>query len=208
MRIRGESDFARKPVLENCSFFTCAQCGYCGYHSWRFGEGVTGRGRPARNRVQGNTRLDRRRKPEGLRAEASGFAEHWRSEVDYGFIYRDCEVVMNARNIVTFWITISSFWGEGNGLSQRNPSCAISMNMFRKPGNCSRAQGFGGLVSMRSIYKRTVASNVWKKSRDYELVLIFSWLGALLIWGFLLWAAFRLLCRMVQLVRYVPGCLR
>jgi hypothetical protein len=73
-------------------------------HSRRFGEGVTGRGRTARNRVPGNTRLDRRRKPEGLRAEASACAEHWRFEVDYGFIYRDCEVVMNARNIVTFWI--------------------------------------------------------------------------------------------------------
>jgi len=49
--------------------------------------------------MQGNTWLDRRRKPEALRAEASGSAEHWRSEVDYGFIYRDFEVVMNARNI-------------------------------------------------------------------------------------------------------------
>ena len=26
-----ESDFARKPVLEHCAFFTCVQCGYCGY---------------------------------------------------------------------------------------------------------------------------------------------------------------------------------
>jgi hypothetical protein len=26
-----ESDFARKPVLESCAFFTCVQCGYCGY---------------------------------------------------------------------------------------------------------------------------------------------------------------------------------
>jgi hypothetical protein len=73
-------------------------------HSWRFGEGVRGRGTTARNRMQGNARLDRRRKPEGLRAEASGSAEHWRSEVDYGFIYRDCEVVMNAHNVVRFWI--------------------------------------------------------------------------------------------------------
>jgi hypothetical protein len=24
-------DFARKPILENCAFFTCVQCGYCGY---------------------------------------------------------------------------------------------------------------------------------------------------------------------------------
>jgi len=66
-------------------------------HSWRFGEGVTGRGRTARNRVQGKTRLDRHKTPEGLRAEASGSAEHWLSEVDYSFIYRDCEVVMNAQ---------------------------------------------------------------------------------------------------------------
>jgi hypothetical protein len=26
-----QRDFARKPVLENCAFFTCVQCGYCGY---------------------------------------------------------------------------------------------------------------------------------------------------------------------------------
>jgi hypothetical protein len=31
MQIRGESGFARTPVLENCAFFTCVQCGYCGY---------------------------------------------------------------------------------------------------------------------------------------------------------------------------------
>jgi hypothetical protein len=47
-----------------------------------------------------------------------------------------------------------------------------------------------------------------KESQGYGLVLIFSWLGALLTWGFLWWAAFRLLCGMVQLVRYVPGLLR
>jgi hypothetical protein len=32
-----------------------------------------------------------------------------------------------------------------------------------------------------------------KEIQGYELVLIFSWLGALLTWGFLWWAAFRLL---------------
>ncbi len=26
-----ESDFERTPVLKNCAFFTCVQCGYCGY---------------------------------------------------------------------------------------------------------------------------------------------------------------------------------
>jgi len=46
-----------------------------------------------------------------------------------------------------------------------------------------------------------------KETQRCELVLIFSWLGALLSWGFLWWAAFRLLCGMVQLVRYVPGLL-
>ena len=47
--------------------------------------------------MQGNTRHDRRKKPEGLRAAASGSAERWPSEVDYSFIYRDCEVVVNAQ---------------------------------------------------------------------------------------------------------------
>jgi hypothetical protein len=31
MQIPGESDFAHKPVLENCAFFTWVQCRYCGY---------------------------------------------------------------------------------------------------------------------------------------------------------------------------------
>ena len=44
--------------------------------------------------------------------------------------------------------------------------------------------------------------------QGYGLVLIFSCLGALLTWGFLWWAAFRLLCYMVQLVRHIPGLLR
>jgi hypothetical protein len=26
-----ESDFERTPVLEHCAFFSCVQCGYCGY---------------------------------------------------------------------------------------------------------------------------------------------------------------------------------
>ena len=47
-----------------------------------------------------------------------------------------------------------------------------------------------------------------KEIQGYELVLIFSGLGALLTWGFLWWAAFRLLCCTVQLVRDVPGLMR
>ena len=31
MQNQGESEFARTPVLENCAFFTCVQCRYCGY---------------------------------------------------------------------------------------------------------------------------------------------------------------------------------
>jgi hypothetical protein len=31
MQNQGESECARTPVLENCTLFTCVQCGYCGY---------------------------------------------------------------------------------------------------------------------------------------------------------------------------------
>jgi hypothetical protein len=31
MQNQGQSEFARTPELENCAFFTCVQCGYCGY---------------------------------------------------------------------------------------------------------------------------------------------------------------------------------
>jgi len=31
MQNQKESEFARSPVLENCAFFSCVQCGYCGY---------------------------------------------------------------------------------------------------------------------------------------------------------------------------------
>jgi hypothetical protein len=43
--------------------------------------------------------------------------------------------------------------------------------------------------------------------QGYGWVLIFSWLGALVLWGFTWWAPFRLLCHMVQRLRYVPGLL-
>jgi hypothetical protein len=79
--------------------------------------------------VQGNTRLDRRGKAEGLRAEASGSAEHWRSEVDCGFIHRDCEVVMNARNIVTFWI-VGGALGAGARLRMNCTTFLSQMKNF------------------------------------------------------------------------------
>jgi hypothetical protein len=31
MQIQGEDKVERTPVLENCAFFTCIQCGHCGY---------------------------------------------------------------------------------------------------------------------------------------------------------------------------------
>ena len=47
-----------------------------------------------------------------------------------------------------------------------------------------------------------------KEIQGYEWVLIFSWVSALLLWGLLWWAAFRLLNCLFQLVRYIPGLLR
>ena len=47
-----------------------------------------------------------------------------------------------------------------------------------------------------------------KEIQGHELVLIFTWLGALLTWGFLWWAAFRLLCDVAQFVQHVPGLLK
>ena len=31
MQIQGESELTHTPVLENCAFFSCVQCAYCGY---------------------------------------------------------------------------------------------------------------------------------------------------------------------------------
>jgi hypothetical protein len=31
MQIQGECKVERTPFLQNCAFFTCVQCGYCGY---------------------------------------------------------------------------------------------------------------------------------------------------------------------------------
>jgi len=47
-----------------------------------------------------------------------------------------------------------------------------------------------------------------KEIQGYEGVLIFSWLGTVLIWGFLWWAAFKLLCDVAQFVQHVPRLLK
>ena len=100
MQIQGEGKFERTPVLENCAFFTCVQCGYCGYlivggsatelldeeeqHAieCKATHGLIG---------AGNLRAPR--------TEASGFPGDSRSEVDYGCIYLDCEVAVNERSL-------------------------------------------------------------------------------------------------------------
>jgi len=47
-----------------------------------------------------------------------------------------------------------------------------------------------------------------KEIQGYEGVLIFSWLGALLLWGFLWWAVIRLLCDVAQFVQHIPRLLK
>jgi hypothetical protein len=165
-------------------------------HSWWFGEGVTGRGKTTRHRVQGKTRLDRHRKPEVPEAKASGSAEPWRSEVDYGFIYLDREVVIG--------VTAT---GYCNAIRPRMGS----MNIFQRSFVNVRGRArFGEEMSTTwQQYDRNFGGRQQRseKPQGYELVLIFTWLGALLSCGFLWWAAFRLLFCMVQLIRYAPGFL-
>ena len=89
------------------------------------------------------------------------------------------------------------------------PTDVIDEHLPEKLRECSRARKvLGGTIStawrqydcnFRPRQQRL------KEIQGYECVLIFSWLGALLLWGFLWWAAFRLLCSAVQFVRYAPG---
>ena len=46
-----------------------------------------------------------------------------------------------------------------------------------------------------------------RETQGHDWVLILSWLGALLCWGFLWWAVYRLFCCVVQLIQFVPGLL-
>ena len=86
------------------------------------------------------------------------------------------------------------------------------MNIFQQ--SFANVRGRKGLGETMSTTWRQYDCNFrrrqqgLKEIQGYELVLIFSWLGALLTWGFLWWAAFRLLCGTVQLVRDVPGLMR
>jgi hypothetical protein len=76
---------------------------------------------------------------------------------------------------------------------------------------CSRARKVWeqamGTVWRQYNFKSEHRQQRLKEVQGYEWVLIFSWLGALVLWGFMLWAASTLLCNTVQLVRYVPGLL-
>jgi hypothetical protein len=64
-----------------------------------------------------------------------------------------------------------------------------------------------GTVWQQYNFKSGHRQHRLKEIEGYEWVLIFSWIGVLVLWGVTWWAAFRLLCNMVQLVRYVPGLL-
>jgi hypothetical protein len=46
-----------------------------------------------------------------------------------------------------------------------------------------------------------------KEIQGYEWVLMLSWLSALLLLGATWWAAFKLLCCIVELIQYVPRSL-
>jgi hypothetical protein len=56
-------------------------------------------------------------------------------------------------------------------------------------------------------FKSELRQQRLKGIQGYEWVLIVSWLCALVLWGFTWWAAFRLLCNVVQFVQYVPRLL-
>ena len=116
MHIQAESEFVRTPVLENCVSFSYVQYGYCGYLILG-GSAKELLHEEKRHAVEckATHRLDRRKKPEGPRAEAPGSGEHTRSDLEYGSIDSDCEAVMSVRNIVMFWsIAISFFFAVGS----------------------------------------------------------------------------------------------
>jgi hypothetical protein len=150
-------DFAPKPVLEHCAFFTCVQCGYCGY------------------------------------LILGGSAKELRDEEE--------------RHAIECKATHGLIGAETRSLHPR----MCSMNIFQKSfANVRGRKVLGGTMSTAwrqydCNFRRRQQG--LKEIQGYELVLIFSWLGALLTWGFLWWAAFRLLCCTVQLVPYVPGLL-
>ena len=94
MQNQEESEFARTPVLENCEFFTSVQCGYCGYLILG-GSATELLHEEKRHAVEckATHRLDRSKKPKRPGAEAPGSWEHTRSDLEYGSIDSDCEVV-------------------------------------------------------------------------------------------------------------------
>jgi hypothetical protein len=101
--------------------------------------------------VQGNTRRDGRKKPEGLRAEVPGSAEHWWSEVDCGFIYRDCKVVMNAPSILPPDIGVTAT-GYCNAI---HPPAVVIRTFFREASRMFEgAQGLGGNNEYRLVALR------------------------------------------------------
>jgi len=123
MHIQAESEFVRTPVLENCVSFSYVQYGYCGYLILG-GSAKELLHEEKRHAVEckATHRLDRRKKPEGPRAEAPGSGEHTHSDLEYGSIDSDCEAVISVRNIVMFWSIAISFFLLWAAFTSSGPS--------------------------------------------------------------------------------------
>jgi hypothetical protein len=134
MQSQGESEFARTPMLENRAFFTCVQCGYCGY------------------------------------LILGGSAKELRDEEE--------------RHAIKCKATHGLIGAGKLGWGTMRPASRQYDCNFRR-----HQQGL-------------------KDIQGCESVLIVSWLGTLLLWGFLWWAAFKLLCDVAQFVQHVPRLLK
>jgi hypothetical protein len=111
--------------------------------------------------VQGSTRHDRGKKPEGLRAEASGSAERWPSEADYSFTYRDCELVMNAQphyhvldhGNVVFFAVRSNSQEDVAGRLRMNRTTVLSHMLGLQPASPTYALSRSSTVSTVSTFQ-------------------------------------------------------
>jgi len=122
MLIQRKSEFSRTPVLDNSAVFSCVQCGYC----WYLIVGGSGKElleEKKRHAIECKAthgligvvnRTAHRQKPRALRGTR---VLRWITAL----FYHDCEVVMNAPNIVTFWITVISSFLPCSSIHKRTP---------------------------------------------------------------------------------------
>jgi membrane protein DedA with SNARE-associated domain len=98
-----------------------------------------------------------------------------------------------------------------NGRLRLVPSLVAAFTVCLLADGFPVPRGFGGTMSTALRQYDCSSRRGQQHSKEiqgYECVLIFSWLGALLSWGFLYWAVFRLLCNVVQFVQHVPRLLK